>query len=85
MLAIEGSVLGALGVAVGLLTGAIISLILIYVVNRQSFHWSMDLFVPAGWLAVLSGGLIAAAALVAVVSGRQAMSSDAVRAVKEDW
>ena len=41
MLAIEGVVLGATGVVVGLLTGAAVSLILIYVVNRQSFHWSM--------------------------------------------
>ncbi len=48
MLAIEGSVLGALGVIVGLVAGTVISLILIYVVNRQSFHWSMDLSAPVG-------------------------------------
>ena len=35
--------------------------------------------------AVLSGVLIAAAALTSVVSGRQAMGDDVVRAVKEDW
>ena len=49
MLAIEGAVLGAVGVLVGLLTGGVVGLILIYVVNRQSFHWSMDLAAP-GWL-----------------------------------
>ena len=43
MLAIEGAVLGAVGVLIGLLTGGVVGLILIYVVNRQSFHWSMDL------------------------------------------
>jgi putative ABC transport system permease protein len=85
MLAIEGAVLGALGVIVGLISGVIISLILIYVVNRQSFHWSMDLSAPVGVLAGLSFLLVAAAALIAVVSGRQAMSADVVRAVKEDW
>jgi putative ABC transport system permease protein len=85
MLAIEGSVLGALGVIVGLLAGTVISLILIYVVNRQSFHWSMDLRAPLGLLAGLSVALIAAAALIAVISGRQAMGGEVVRAVREDW
>ena len=61
------------------------SLILIRVVNRQSFHWSMDLFVPMGALSILSGTLIGAAALIAVVSGRQAMRGEAIAAVKEDW
>lgn len=85
MLAIEGSVLGALGVIVGLIAGTVISLILIYIVNRQSFHWSMDLSAPVGLLAALSAALIAAAALIAVVSGRQAMGGEVVRAVREDW
>jgi putative ABC transport system permease protein len=85
MLAIEGAVLGAMGVLVGLLTGGIVGLILIYVVNRQSFHWSMDLAAPGWLLASLSAVLIAAAAGIAVISGRQAMSTDVVKAVKEDW
>jgi putative ABC transport system permease protein len=84
-LAIEGAGLGALGVLVGLLTGACVSLILIYVVNRQSFHWSMDLYVPFGLLGMLSSALIAAGAVIAVVSGRQAMKGDVIAAVKEDW
>jgi len=85
MLAIEGAVLGATGVVVGLLTGAVVSLILIYVVNRQSFHWSMDLAAPGALLTTLSLVLVAAAAAIAVISGRQAMSSEVVKVVKEDW
>lgn len=85
MLAIEGAVLGAVGVLVGLITGGGVGLILIYVVNRQSFHWSMDLAAPGLLLTSLSAVLIAAAAGIAVVSGRQAMSADVVKAVKEDW
>ncbi|MGH8186274.1 MAG: FtsX-like permease family protein, partial [Steroidobacteraceae bacterium] len=85
MLAIEGAVLGALGVVVGLLTGGIVSLILIYVVNRQSFHWSMDLAIPGGLLGGLSAALVVAAAMIGVISGRRAMSADVVNVVKEDW
>lgn len=85
MLAIEGAGLGAVGVCAGLVTGGLVSLILIHVVNRQSFHWSMDLSVPFGLIAALSAALIVSAALIAVFSGRQAMRSDVVGAVKEDW
>jgi putative ABC transport system permease protein len=85
MLAFEGAALGAVGVATGLVVGSVVSLILIYVVNRQSFHWTMDLHVPWLLLAVLSAVLVAAAALTAAWSGRQAMGEDVVRAVKEDW
>ena len=85
MLAFEGAVQGALGVLGGLLVGGIVSLILIYVVNRQSFHWTMDLHVPWAALAALSAVLVAASAFTAAISGRLAMSADAVRAVREDW
>jgi putative ABC transport system permease protein len=85
MLAFEGAALGAVGVATGLVVGFVVSLVLIYVVNRQSFHWTMDLHVPWALLAALSVVLVAAAALTAAASGRQAMGADVVRAVKEDW
>jgi putative ABC transport system permease protein len=45
----------------------------------------MDLMMPWRSLALLAIALIAAAALTALFSGRQAMSGSAVRAVKEDW
>jgi hypothetical protein len=45
----------------------------------------MDLAAPAVLLTSLSAVLVAAAAGIAVISGRQAMSTDVVKAVKEDW
>ena len=65
--------------------GGAIGLVLIEVVNRQSFHWSMDLHVPWGSLALFGGVMVALAALAAVAAGRQAMRQDAVLAVREDW
>lgn len=85
MLADEGLITSAFGVAYGLGLGMALSLVLVYVVNRQSFNWSIDLAVPAWQLAVLSVVLIAAAACTAIWSGRSALSQDAVRAVREDW
>jgi putative ABC transport system permease protein len=85
MLGLEGAALGAVGAVAGLAVGFVIALVLIFVVNRQSFRWSMDLSVPWGLLALLLATLVAAAALTAVWSGRRAMGEDVVRAVKEDW
>jgi putative ABC transport system permease protein len=84
LLALEGGAAGAVGAAAGLLLGFAVSLVLIYVVNRQSFHWGMEIHVP--WLALcaLSGVLIALAAMAARLSGRVAMAQAAVLAVKED-
>jgi putative ABC transport system permease protein len=85
ILGIEGLLSGAIGTVYGLVTGAAISLILIHVINRQSFHWSMDLHVPLVPLLLISGILIVTATATAVVSGRTAMSAHPVAAVKEDW
>ena len=85
MLAQEGALAAGVGVIGGLLAGAAIGLVLIEVVNRQSFHWSMDLHVPWGSLALFGVGLVALGALAAVLAGRQAMRQDAVLAVREDW
>ena len=85
MLAAEGGLLAILGVLAGLAIGALISLVLVYVVNRQSFNWSMDLHPPYALLAGLSVALIALAALTAYFSGREATGIGPVRAVKEDW
>jgi putative ABC transport system permease protein len=85
MLADEGILTSAFGVVYGLGLGIILSLVLVYVVNRQSFNWSIDLAFPGWQLALLSMVLIAAAAGTAIWSGRSALSQDAVRAVREDW
>jgi len=85
MLAIEGAMLAAIGVAAGLVLGFAISLILIHVVNRQSFHWGMDLHVPWLSLTLLAFTLLALATLVAGASATRATGVDAVRAVREDW
>jgi len=85
MLAQEGALAAAVGVLGGLAAGGAIGLVLIEVVNRQSFHWSMDLHVPWLSLAVFAAALVGLAALAAVLAGRQAMRQDAVLAVREDW
>lgn len=85
MFGLEGALVSALGAAAGLALGWLVGLILIQVVNRQSFHWSMDLHPPWYFLIGLAATLILAASLTAMAAGRRAMSGDPVHAVREDW
>ena len=83
--AIEGLLVTLLGIASGLAVGFAVALVLIHVVNPQSFHWTMELHVPAGLLALLVTALLATATVTALLAGRRAASGEAVRAVREDW
>ena len=85
MLTTEGLLVSSLGLLVGLALGGLMSFILVFVVNRQSFHWSMDMHVPWASLAALAIVLLALATATALASARGAMSGDAIRAVKDDW
>jgi putative ABC transport system permease protein len=85
VLAKEGGMLTALGIGMGFVLGFAISLILVFVVNPQSFHWTMSLHMPWLILGVVAFVMLIASCATAVIAGRQAVSVDAVRAVKEDW
>jgi putative ABC transport system permease protein len=85
MLAAEGGLLAALGALAGLVTGTAISLVLVFVVNRQSFNWGMEMHFPLLLLALLAVVLVLLSVVTAVLSAREAMSIGPVRAVREDW
>ena len=85
MLGVEGLLVGAIGTLGGLVLGAGLSLVLVQVVNRQSFNWSIDLYVPVGRLAALCGALLCAACLASIAGARVALDRSVLRAVREDW
>jgi putative ABC transport system permease protein len=85
LLAIEGLLVTALAIVIGLMVGLAIAWILVDFVNPQSFHWTMDFRVPLALVAGLIVALLAAAALTALAAGRRAVAPDAVLAVRADW
>ncbi|SET00380.1 putative ABC transport system permease protein [Nitrosomonas marina] len=85
LLAAEGSLLTMLGVVLGFILGGIISLILIFIINPQSFHWTMQLSMPWNWLLLIAAIMLVAATVTALIAGRRAVSGSVVRAVREDW
>ena len=81
----EGAAWTVMGSVAGLALGLMVSVVLVHVVNPQSFHWTMDMQVP--WLRLLGlcTAVVLAGTLTAWLAGRAAASADAVLAVKEDW
>ena len=85
VVAAEGLAWTTLGAMAGTLLGLGVSVILVHVVNPQSFHWTMELRLPALRLLSLAAAVILAGVVTAWLAGRKAASADAVLAVKEDW
>ena len=85
LVAAEGLVWTTIGAIAGLVLGLLVSLILVHIVNPQSFHWSMDLLVPWNRLVLLCAATIAAGTCTAWLAARAAAGRDAVLAVKQDW
>jgi putative ABC transport system permease protein len=85
VVALEGLAWTVLGALAGLALGLAVSVVLVHVVNPQSFHWTMDLVLPWARLLALCAAVVVAGTLTAWLAGQAAASRDAVRAVKEDW
>ena len=81
----EGLAWTAAGAVAGLGLGLAVSVVLVHVVNPQSFHWTMDLAVPWLRLIALCAAVVVAGTVTAWLAGRAAAGRDAVLAVKEDW
>ena len=81
----EGAAWTLIGAIAGLALGLAVSVVLVHVVNPQSFHWTMDLQVPWLRLLALCAAVVLAGTATAWLAGRAAAGHDAVLAVKEDW
>ena len=81
----EGAAWLAAGTLIGLLLGLAVSVVLVHVVNPQSFHWTMELLLPWRPLLALCAAVLAAGIGTAAFSARSAASRAALLSVKEDW
>ena len=81
----EGAAWLAAGTLIGLALGLAVSVVLVHVVNPQSFHWTMQLRPPWASLGALCAAVLAAGIATAAFSARHAASAAALRSVQEDW
>jgi putative ABC transport system permease protein len=84
VVAAEGAVWSAAGALLGVALGIAVAVVLVHVVNPQSFHWTMELLLPWARLGVLAGAVVAAGTATAALATQHAAPRDLALAAKED-
>jgi putative ABC transport system permease protein len=84
MIVLESTLLGAASTVAGLVMGYALSWILIYVINKQSFGWTIDFHTPAALIAASLAITLLASALAGLVPARMARRIDIASALKSE-
>ena len=72
MVIIEAALIGGISQGIGLAVGFALSMVLIYVVNVQSFGWTIQFHVPAAFLVQASIAVIIATSIAGIYPARRA-------------
>ncbi len=81
---IEAALIGTTSMLIGLVTGLALSLLLVYVINVQSFGWTIQFHVPVGFLAQMTLAILVATALAGLYPARRAARLASVGALHEE-
>jgi putative ABC transport system permease protein len=81
---IEAVILGAVSQFIGVSVGVVLALVLIFVINVQSFGWTIQVHVPWWFLAQSTVFVIIAAATFGLYPAVRAASVDALQTVREE-
>lgn len=84
-LAIEAAIVISISVLWAMAIGTAIAGILVWRVNPQSFHWTMDLRWPALELIAVGLTLVVLGTAAAVISAWRVTRAGALTSLKEDW
>ena len=84
MIVLESTLLGAASTVAGLVMGYVLSWILIYVINKQSFGWTINFHTPAALIAASLAVTLLASALAGLVPARMARRIDIAMAMKTE-
>lgn len=84
MVVIESVLIGTVSQLIGVVTGLFTSLVLIYVINVQSFGWTIQFHFPARFLIESTALMIVVTAVAALYPASQAVKVEAVRFAREE-
>jgi putative ABC transport system permease protein len=84
MILLESSILGLTSTVAGIAMGYVLSWILIYVINKQSFGWTIQFHTPVTTIVVSSLLTFLAASLSGFIPSRLARNLDLAAAVKTE-
>lgn len=81
----EGLMASGIAAGVGMVMGLAFAAILIFVVNPQSFHWTMQWFTPWRDMALMTVALLTAGTLTVAASVYRSAGRGVLSQLKEDW
>jgi putative ABC transport system permease protein len=84
MIVLESSLLGVASTATGLVMGYALSWILIHVINKQSFGWTIDFHVPVALISASLAVTLLASALAGLAPARLARRIHVATAIKSE-
>jgi putative ABC transport system permease protein len=84
MLVIEAVTIGSVAQLIGIVVGVGLSLVLIYVINVQSFGWTIQYHFPVGFLAQTTVLMPVLSGLVGLYPGHRASNVPALTVVREE-
>ncbi len=84
MIVLESTLLGVASTAAGLVMGYALSWILIYVINKQSFGWTIDFYTPTRLIVASLGVTLLSSALAGLAPARLARRIDIATALKSE-
>jgi putative ABC transport system permease protein len=80
----KGFGIGVLGMAIGLAGGSVLAAILIFVINRAYFGWTIQVWWPWGQLAAAGGTILVAALAASVYPALRASRTPATQLSRDD-
>jgi putative ABC transport system permease protein len=81
----KGAGIGILGMAIGLAGGSVLAAILIFVINRAYFGWTIQVWWPWGQLAAAGATILAAALAASVYPALRASRTPATELSRDDF
>lgn len=85
LIAREALMASLLAAGVGMMMGIAFAAVLVFVVNPQSFHWTMNWHMPWLDLIVMVAGLLLMSTTTVVLALRGKLGKDLLAQLKEDW
>ena len=84
LILVESGLLGLLSIVVGLAVGSALSLVLVYVINRQSFGWTIQFHWPAAQLLAALALIYLASVAAGLYPARIAAALNPIEAIHEE-
>lgn len=84
MILLEAGFLGVAANVLGLALGFVLSLVLIYVINKQSFGWTIQFHTPVALLASASALILAATVVAGIFPARAAARLNPIEVIHEE-